>query len=387
MNKQRVFTLFILFFVIVQMITVSNISSNPFIYEKSEESYNPPLDIITHQSKLINKLSFFQSFLFPSTLRLDPSRSFFKPENLSNSDDAYHETNQSYEIEWWYFDATLNQQYTFQFSIHLYSILSAGFVTTQCNIYEKGKIVISESTFYSLTNTQLSTEKPIIKINDELVMNILSPSIEESGTYQIRHSGSNYSFNLIFQGITKGWKGTTDAGDWAVILPKAITSGTLTIQNTTKSVQGIGYHDHNWNVSVSTGINFGWLWGKTVSDHHALTWANIFKTWYKQIPLLVINKDNDGYINIPAEQIECSVTKIEFKNGMIIPYGFIVTARSQQYDITLSVEITDSDYSTVLGLINYWRYHIHTTGELKIDGQSELINDYNIAEFMRFRPY
>ena len=78
---------------------------------------------------------------------------------------------------------------------------------------------------------------------------------------------------------------------------------------------------------------------------------------------------------------------IEFKNGMILPYGFHLSVETKEYTLSLSLEIINSDYVTVLGLINYWRYHIHSMGTLKINDHTQTIDDYNIAEFMRFRPY
>lgn len=387
MNKRRLIFLFILFLILIQMSTISatNIRSLPKLRKEPNQELSSTL--LFPQSRVIKEMPLL-NLLFPKkTLTIDPSSSYFSPENLSNSDDAYHNSNLSYATEWWYFDSILNEQYTFQFSIHIYEILSTGFASTQCNIYEKGKTILSESSIHQLSTIQLSMNKPFISINDQIVMQTFSSQIDDSIMYQLSFTEGNYSFNLLFQETTQGWKGTTPAGDWAVVLPKAPVSGTLTIQNDTITVTGIGYHDHNWNVSISAGFNFGWLWGKTVLDKYTLTWASIFKTWYIQSPLLVINEDDNGYTNIPIDNIDLSITKIEFKNGMLLPYGFRLSAQTNEYTLTLFIDIINSDYVTVLGLINYWRYHIHTRGTLKINEHTHTIDDYNIAEFMRFRPY
>jgi predicted secreted hydrolase len=365
-------------------IPATNINS---LQTKFKEYSDNHLTIPSLQSSAFSGISLFNNFFSKKTQMIDPSDSQFRPENLSDSDDAYHSSNLSYATEWWYFDAILNEQYTFQFSIHIYKILNTGFASTQCNIYERGKTILSESSIHQLSSLQLSLDKPFISINDQIVMQTFSSQIDNSMTYQLSYSEGNYSFNLLFQETTKGWKGTTSAGDWAVVLPKAPVSGTINLQNNIIKVNGVGYHDHNWNVSISAGLNFGWLWGKTVLNKYTFTWASIYKTWYMQNPLLVINEDDNGYTNVPIENIDFSVTKIEFKNGMFLPYGFRLYAQTNEYTITLFIDIFDSDYVTVLGLINYWRYHIHARGTLKIDDHTHTIDDYNIAEFMRFRPY
>ncbi len=386
MNKHRLIILFILLLIFSQTsaIPAADISS---LHTRFKEYSDNRLTIPRLQSSTFSGISLFNNFFTKKTQTIDPSDSQFLPENLSNSDDAYHNSNLTYATEWWYFDAILNEQYTFQFSIHIYEILTTGFASTQCNIYEQGKAILSESSIHQLSTIQLSMDRPFILINGQIVMQTFSSQIDNSITYHLSFSDGNYSFNLLFQGTTQGWKGSTSAGDWAVVLPKAPVSGTITLNNNTIKVKGIGYHDHNWNVSISAGLNFGWLWGKTVVDKYSLTWASIYKTWYMQNPLLVINEDDNGYTNVPIENIDFSVTKIEFKNGMFLPYGFRLYAQTNEYTITLFLDIIDSDYVTVFGLINYWRYHIHARGTLKIDDHTHTIDDYNIAEFMRFRPY
>ncbi|MDG6218453.1 MAG: hypothetical protein QCI00_03320 [Candidatus Thermoplasmatota archaeon] len=315
------------------------------------------------------------------------SSPFFKPENLTLSDNAYHGSNQSYAVEWWYFDAILNQQYTIQFSVHIYDILSIGFAIVQCNIYNNGTPIISERVIKLLSSVSLSQHTPFIAIDDVPVMTYLGKTSDDLETYVISYSASHFSFNLTFNGTTKGWKGKTPAGDWAVIFPKALVEGVLTLNDTKRSVSGIGYHDHNWNVSISTGLNFGWIWGKISTEKHTFTWASIFETWFKQYPLLVINEDNDGYISIPPEKLDIEVTQLQFKNAMIIPYGFLISVHTKDFDLEFTITVLDTDYFTILGIINYWRYHVYITGTFKMNDHIETIQDHNIAEFIRFRPY
>lgn len=379
MNKSHLLTGFILLLIVIQPITIATFQQqsqqNTFFFQSISQPKIPSFFSTLHQRILPSKATSFDT------------QSLFQPKNITFIDDAFHPLNQTYGNEWWYFDATFNQRYTLQFSIHVYSVFTTGFATVQCNIYNHTTSIVSERKLLPLSAFIFSERKPFIALNDQPVMNGTQDTKNKPEFYQLTYAGNNYSFHLNFTAITNGWKGTTTAGNWAVVFPKALVTGKLTLQNKTVNVSGIGYHDHNWNVTVSTGRNYGWLWGKTSSNKHVLTWATIFETWYKRSPLLVINQDYKGFINIPAEHIDFSVTDIRFKNGMILPYGFTILAQYKEYKITLSIEIIDSDYITVLGLINYWRYHTHTTGTIKSNDAVEQIDVYDIAEFIRFRPY
>ncbi|HMA83000.1 MAG TPA: hypothetical protein VKP59_02100 [Candidatus Thermoplasmatota archaeon] len=386
MNRNVLLNILILFLLFSQ---VTLVSTQPILRSShQDQQQKTSINLISsHQQIKHNLESFFNHPGLLSVLNKNPSSTSFQPENLTFSDDAYHGSNQTYSTEWWYFDATLNQEYTIQFGIHIHHIITMGIATIHCNIYHKGQSIINERLVQPLSTLRLSSQKPFISINNKIIMQGQQKENGKPDTYQIIYSGDDYAFDLTYKGITYGWKGNTAAGDWAVVFPKAMVQGSLTIQNTTIKSSGIGYHDHNWNVTASTGLNFGWLWGKTSISNYTLTWANIFETWYKGSPLLVINKDYNGYTNVPANNLYFSVINVSFKNGMLVPTGFLLSGKLQNYNFSLKITVLNSDYITVLGLINYWRYHIHITGSFTVNDQKETVDDYNIAEFIRFRPY
>lgn len=56
---------------------------------------------------------------------------------------------------------------------------------------------------------------------------------------------------MNFKRTTKGWKIVTDDLSWIVALPKAIVKGHIILNGENIKVRGIGYHDHNWNSTMS----------------------------------------------------------------------------------------------------------------------------------------
>ena len=87
------------------------------------------------------------------------------------------------------------------------------------------------------------------------------------------------------------------------------------------------------------------------------------------------------------EDLTFSITEIAFKDGMLIPYGFALTGRTDNITVDMDISVIDSDYTTVLGIINYWRYHVHSKGTITFNDHTEQIDDNDIAEFIRFRFY
>ena len=339
----------------------------------------------THVSHLLHDLiPSFPRFPINNDLNDRP----FTPSDASLQDDVFHNSNDLQYTEWWYFDAKLSDNYTVQFSIHVFNILTMSFISVNYNVYQFGKPLVAYKTMYPASDFYLSSEEPYILLKDDnLRMVGFLKSDLQTMYYHISYMIENSSMDLYYGGITKGWKGTTSAGDWAVILPKARVTGSLTINNTKITVNGIGYHDHNWNVTISAGLNFGWIWGKTNTEAYTITWADILTTWFIGNPLLIINKEYDGYYSVPVENLSFAVTDVAFKNGMLIPYGFSLKAETSNVTVNMTLSVVDTDYTTIFGIVNYWRYHVHSLGTITFDDHTEHIDEQNIAEFIRFRFY
>ncbi len=324
---------------------------------------------------------------FPSYNKID-NNIVFIPTKVDLNDDAFHNFNELQYTEWWYFDADFSDNYTMQFSIHVYNILTISFIAINYDVYHNGKSLTEHRTIYPLSAFNISSEKPDIFLKDNTLemVGFLGP-LQDKLFYHISYSIDNSSMDLFYEGMTEGWKGATTAGNWAVMLPKAIVTGTLIVDDTKMKVNGTGYHDHNWNVTISAGLNYGWIWGKINTDTYSLTWADILTTWFNGNPLLVVNKEYNGYYSIPKEYIAFSVTELAFKDGMIIPYGFSIEGKMEDVVINITISVIDSDYTTIFGIVNYWRYHIHAEGTILYYRNRETIDDYDVAEFIRFRFY
>jgi predicted secreted hydrolase len=312
----------------------------------------------------------------------------FNPKNITIKDDAFHGSNDPRFTEWWYFDAVFDNGYSAQLSVRVLSIVKNRFVPIiqRLDIYKDGALLQHNKIRHSLKKSEMSKEKPIIKLSGEQV---IKGEINKNGNmeYHLTFNINNTSADLIFEGCTKGWKGTNPGGDfWAVVLPRAKVKGVLKIDDKEIKVKGTGYHDHNWDVKYKvTRKNLGWFWGKINTENFTITWATIFKNKNIGQPLLVINENDKGYINFKPEEIKFIGDKLGLENGKKIPHHFLLEADNGDSKLNFLMDTKDLHHVRVMLTYHYWRYHLKCIGKIIVDNKSEEVNDMQIAEFLRFK--
>ena len=131
-------------------------------------------------------------------------------------------------------------------------------------------------------------------------------------------------------------------------------------------------------------MNSGWFWGKINSNNFTITWANIMTSWFSKQPLVVVNNVNDSYVNIEPENIQFVPKNFQIRNGMVIPTQFILNVDKGNVSIHVDIEVLGINHAKVMGVINYWRYHVRSTGSITVDSQTEEIDEIHMAELVRF---
>jgi len=345
----------------------------------------------------VNKISVFErkTFFQQNILSLQNHRMqstvfslsddfMFTPEEITLEDDAFHGADTLHFTEWWYFDAMLNDGYSIQFIFQIYSMFNQNIVNAKLNVYHDGETVIKKDKLYLPQDFTTSTRIPLVMLNGERVMS--AKKIDGHFEYLIELQMDDIQAEFTFTGTTKGWKGDVTVGQWVVPLPKAQVEGTLTRGTTQLQLSGTGYHDHNYEITAETGLYYGWYWGKMSTETATITWSNIMPTWFLNEPLMVINQGPDTIININPENIKIQADEFMFANGYFIPGEFSIKATSETVNLQATIDVLDIHHVHV-GPIKYWRYHVHTTGSLLMNNHEEieLIDEYQITEFIRFR--
>jgi hypothetical protein len=310
----------------------------------------------------------------------------FHPQDIVLKDDAYHGSKGLQFTEWWYFDAALDDGHSIQFSARILSGLKLSFLFIRFDIYKEGHLIVHKRKIYFLKDVEISKEKPLIKIAQQTIMKGHHDEKTGNLVYDISFQMDKIAAQLQFIGITKGWKGKHEADDWwAVTLPRARVTGTITLEQQTITVHGSGYHDHNWDVKIFALKNIGWYWGKIYSDRTAITWANILRTAVKAQPLLVINTIHNGYINISPRDLHLTASDISKENNKMIPHRFNLDAKTETVSLHVTMKSIDIHHVKIIPLMDYWRYHVKCTGSVTIDSVTESIDNLYIAEFLKFR--
>ena len=307
-------------------------------------------------------------------------------EEITLQDDAFHGRGSLPFIEWWYFDAKLDNGYSLVLGVQVLNIFARGIVTTRLTMYHQGSLLIKSYEKYFLRDFSASSEVPSVFIAGDQVILGTYDSANDRFVYTVTIKTPESAVDLQFNGCTKGWKRQQQTGDWwAVVLPRATVSGTISINNETMNVTGTGYHDHNWGIGPRVALHFGWFWGTCNSTTYTVTWAEIRTTRLTELPIMVLNIKDAGYLEIPSETIWFSTDNLSFDHFRRIPWFFNIETITEHVFLVIDMEVISMDHTEMLGFINYWRYHVRCTGTIMVDGHVETVEGISIMEYLRFR--
>ncbi|MFO7677271.1 MAG: hypothetical protein R6V50_02655, partial [Thermoplasmatota archaeon] len=302
--------------------------------------------------------------------------------------------------EWWYFDAVFENGYSIHFGLRTYHIKKSGIVQARITIYKDGKVISATVKPYLYSNFSTSNQHPFVAIDGKTVMELNKDHYNKTGEwkYYIRFSIGKNAFDLTFLGQTKGWKIETSATCWAVALPKASVTGSITVDGSNIKVNGIGYHDHNWGYSPTTAVsNHGWFWGRITSDTLNITWSKVIKDKKQGDLLSIINqdsmqiKDTSNFFNIPPSCITFNVQNFITNRKKRIPKKFELrlSHNSTQKESVLKANISMNTYDihhSRIFTIHYWRFHIKANGMIQVGSTIEYLEDKpQIIEYLLFK--
>jgi len=307
-------------------------------------------------------------------------------QDVTLRDDAFHGHGKLPYAEWWYFDAVFDNGYSMTMGVKVFSFLGRGGVNTRLDIYHQGTLVMESKKTSSLKEFYASIEIPLVAVAGKELFQGSYDSVNGRFVYNVSWEASQGAVSLHFVGCTQGWKRQQQAGDWwAVVLPRAIVNGTITIGGTTMNVTGTGYHDHNWGVHPRIALNYGWFWGTFESADYSVTWAIVYPTRLTRHPMMVVNEKDGGYLDIPPETIWFSAKQARLDHFRLIPMFLNTETMTGKVFLTVNMQVLSLDHARLLGIIQYWRYHVNCSGAIMMNGHMETVDGVFIAEYLRFR--
>lgn len=139
-------------------------------------------------------------------------------------------------------------------------------------------------------------------------------------TYHIKaHSPKGFGVDVTLTSQSKPYRPGTayfeigkpeDFYTWLCVVPTGTASGTLMYQGKTHSVQGTGYHDHQWgSTNFLTEWNH-WVWARQRFEGGSLLVFDLVgsaKNDYARIPLAFVQDMNGNLLFENTKEVQCSV--------------------------------------------------------------------------------
>lgn len=192
------------------------------------------------------------------------------------AEDGDHYSPEPNFFEWWYFDAAFDDGGYLVAILHssLYNAVDHK-PTLDLRYYPpEGAPVVTIGRF-DRTAYRAAPDHCEVQIEECL-------AVDDGDHYRLSLRHGPLAAELTFFHELPGWRAGTghlffDAAtghhfDWIVPCPRACVTGHLTVAGKSRSVSGVGYHDHNWGNLYLRSAFRRWTWGRVL----ATDWTVLF---------------------------------------------------------------------------------------------------------------
>jgi len=309
-------------------------------------------------------------------------------QHIIPKDDGFHGS-KKLSAEWWYFDGVFSEGYSFHVGIRTFTRKSRGRTILFFELYKDDQIIFEKKEKFSFKEVATKTDYPSVMINNKPILEFDINRYKKNNewVYHIMMPIDGCHADLTFTSITKGFKIETAKESWTVAVPKARVQGVIGYEGKNLTVDGIGYHDHNWNYTLISAFTYGkgWFWGKIKSDTFTMVWANVLKRSGFEDLLAIVCPDHNGFFNINPDNIEFEITSYQKYQRRRIPSSIHLSLQEMVKGHPIKVDVNmdvDHVHFTKVFFASYWRYHVHITGLITVDKKTENIDGMQIMEYL-----
>ncbi|MFX1561136.1 MAG: lipocalin-like domain-containing protein [Promethearchaeota archaeon] len=245
---------------------------------------------------------------------------------MDPEDDALHiEVGKKNQYEWWYFDAHLDGGYTlvaFFYAAYPNPGPTSGKIGVELVLLRPDGRKTQKFVKYDKSEFFASREKADVKIGNNYMR--VDYNKGDLPVYELHLDEGELAFDLTYTCEVKGWKPGNgfihfhekDYLTWIVPFARASVKGTIRDGEQTMSVNGVGYHDHNWlNFSFQRIIEY-WMWGRLYTDNFTVSFAFIQcneKVDNHQIKVLLLAKGQEPILS--TGDFEFSIDDFEYNSS------------------------------------------------------------------------
>lgn len=218
-------------------------------------------------------------------------------------EDGMRTTGDEGTYEWWYTDAEFEDGTT---------IVTVFFTKNGFDVPGEAHPLATITVTYpdgTTTNRTVSEDEgTVLNASTELCdIEIGTTSLKYiDGDYLLSFVDDGLEYEVLMESKLPMWRPDTghwffgdeeeDFFAWFVAQPSSYITGTLTIDGSTQTLVGTGYHDHNWgNIPMNEVINH-WYWGRAkIGEYDIIACDIIAEEAYGNIrlPVMMIAKDGE----------------------------------------------------------------------------------------------
>ncbi len=216
-------------------------------------------------------------------------------------EDGWRTASEPNSFEWWYFDAQFEDGSTLvlAWGTRDFNNLSGPLQPyIQLTITTPDGRKLAEFPLFMPEELQASTERCDVSLGTSWVRGDLH-------RYELHAEAGGLAADLVFTGVVPPWRVATGKSyfdeaytryfGWLPSIPYGTVEGSLTYDGQTHTVEGFGYHDHNWGNAALNSVLDHWYWGRA----HAGPFNAIFaETWADadygglRLPVLMLARED-----------------------------------------------------------------------------------------------
>ncbi len=282
--------------------------------------------------------------------------------DASPKDDAYHYMpngvdDQLYN-EWWHFDLADNDT---QFQV-VYLLSDPDNISSERKILVQA-VAMQDGQPHAMGQHHSrgyggDRNSPMFDIDKSGFSTEEEPNLRVWGEVEDSATGDPIRWDLVYQPTASPWfaipvqvhighlKG--DWIKWLVYMPSAQVTGTLTIGNRTRSLQGTGYHEHAWGRFALSDPQITRASVSVPLEEFSLAFAEI--SGEQRVAFLGIEKDGKSIVFSDKQiKLNYSNSNYSFDNmtAGIFPDAYNVEADNGDYTLDLAVDVQKSAATTL----------------------------------------
>ena len=313
--------------------------------------------------------------------------------NYRPRDDGSHIYTRGDYYEWWYFDASFDNDYHVAVAFHYRNVFMGSMIPTiQLMIYKPDGTKVARYAACSENETYACPDYCDVVMED-------SWAKDTSDGLEIYMKIKDVGVHLTFKNVVPGWTPGTgflyhdskkeQIGGWVIPVPRGDVEGELFIKDETIPVKGSGYHDHNWGNYRSSDTTKGWYWGRIHSKKYTIVYSWIVPSNQGDpvtSPLLIV-KPGEIVLSTDMMHTELGDFVKDEKNGR--EYAKELTITSDVMGVKLDLTINTNQVVELIELPKvtdwdqfYYRFLADYKMNIEIDGVAEQATGNLLHEYM-----